>query len=554
MKAWILAAEAFATYGLVLWSHSLRHRYGLAFFYSLIGCLTAIMSWVTDAGMAVKLGDTTFLVGSTVFYTSLLLGVFVVYVFDGPKATRVAILTIVGVSALVPLISVVLHLQMHLSSTSPLAYVPIPSLRINAASLLTTLADLLFLAICWEYLHGRLRAVPLSIKAFLTLLGVMWLDVLLFNTGAFLGEDDYVSIMSGTLLSRLIITAFAAPILWGYLNWQRGIKGVDMPHRPVFAILQELSELRVELQTAQEEIQRRKVAEALLQRSEKRYRQLVLNASEPIAVLQNGLYQLHNVKLLELTGLGETDIQAASFSDFVHPGDRDAVAHKLDEAAREPGVPHSLVFRGMTPDSAVIDIQANVVGIEWDGECAILAFLHDNTIQRRVERRLIAEATSDDLTGVLNRRGFTERFQAVADQMHRQGRDSCMLYLDVDQFKAINDSHGHLAGDMVLQAVASAIRTHVREGDVIGRMGGDEFAVFLAGADRKEAGAAARRILECVEATCATVADVPTCATVSIGLAHASPVEPFSWRNLLERADMALLEAKRQGRNQIYPA
>ncbi|WP_051272130.1 sensor domain-containing diguanylate cyclase [Fundidesulfovibrio putealis] len=554
MKAWILAAEAFTTYGLVLWSHSLRHKYGLAFFYSLIGCLTAIMSWVTDAGVAVKLGETTFLVGSTVFYTSLLLGVFVVYVFDGPRATRVAILTIVGVSALVPLVSVVLHLQMHLSSTTPLSYVPIPSLRINIASVLTTLADLLFLAISWEYLHGRLRSVPLLAKAFLTFLGVMWLDVVLFNTGAFLGQPDYLSIMSGTLLSRLIITAFAAPILWGYLSWQRSIKGVDMPHRPVFAILQELSELRVELQTAQEEIQRRKVAEALLQRSEQRYRQLVLNASEPIAVVKNGLYLLHNAQFLELTGLNETDIQAASFSDFVHPADRDTVDRMLDEAGRENGVPHSLEFRGVTAEGGVIDIQANVVGIDWDGAGAILAFLHDNTARLCVERRLIAEANSDELTRVLNRRGFTERFEALAEHMHRQGRDCCMLYLDVDQFKEINDTHGHLAGDMVLQSVATAIRSHVREGDVIGRMGGDEFAVLLAGADNAEAEAVSRRILQSVAATCETITGIHTLATVSIGIAHAPYGEPLSPLDLLHRADKALLDAKRQGKNQIRSA
>src|SRR5882757_8872693 len=106
-----LIGEAIIVYFLVLWAHSLRNRAGLAHFYALIGGLTAVMSWVTDAGVRVNLPHVSLLVGSTVFYTALLLGVFVVYVFDGPRATRVAISTIAGVSIMVPVIALILHLQ-----------------------------------------------------------------------------------------------------------------------------------------------------------------------------------------------------------------------------------------------------------------------------------------------------------------------------------------------------------------------------------------------------------------------------------------------------------
>ena len=104
----ILIGEAMVVYFLVLWAHSLRHRFGPVHFYALIGGITAIISWVTDAGLKVQVAGVTFVVGSTVFYPSLLLGVFVVYVFDGPRATRIAISIIVGVSIMVPIIAVVL--------------------------------------------------------------------------------------------------------------------------------------------------------------------------------------------------------------------------------------------------------------------------------------------------------------------------------------------------------------------------------------------------------------------------------------------------------------
>ena len=116
----ILIAEAMVVYFLVLSAHLLRRRVGLAHFYALIGGLTAVMSWVTDAGVAVQVGGVRFMVGSTVFYTSLLLGVFVVYVFDGPRATRIAISTIAGVSIMVPLIALTLHLQTKLAGSGPM--------------------------------------------------------------------------------------------------------------------------------------------------------------------------------------------------------------------------------------------------------------------------------------------------------------------------------------------------------------------------------------------------------------------------------------------------
>src|SRR6201996_9129721 len=146
----ILIAEAIAVYFLVLGAHSLRRRAGLAYFYALIGGLTAVMSWVTDAGVRVNLPHVSLMVGSTVFYTALLLGVFVVYVFDGPRATRIAISTIIGVSIMVPLITLVLHWQIRLTGQTQAVYFPPQSLRIYTASILAAFADLIFLAMAWE--------------------------------------------------------------------------------------------------------------------------------------------------------------------------------------------------------------------------------------------------------------------------------------------------------------------------------------------------------------------------------------------------------------------
>ncbi|WP_028313933.1 VUT family protein [Desulfatibacillum aliphaticivorans] len=258
----ILIAEAMAVYFLVLWAHSLRHRFGPVHFYAIIGGITAIMSWVTDAGLSVQFGGVTFVIGSTVFYTSLLLGVFVVYVFDGPRATRIAISTVAGVSILVPMIAVALHIQMALIGKPNLAYIPLPSLRINTASVITTLIDLIFLGIAWEYLGRPGLGLKLWLRAYATLLAVMWLDVILFSTGAFAGTPHYRGILEGTLISRFIISLFALPFLYGYLYWQNQKKGLAIENRPVLAILKQVAEIEVELGAAQQEIERRKIAEA----------------------------------------------------------------------------------------------------------------------------------------------------------------------------------------------------------------------------------------------------------------------------------------------------
>ncbi len=153
-------------------------------------------------------------------------------------------------------------MQMDIIGNSRISYIPLPSLRINAASIIATLIDLIFLAMAWEYLGKPNLNLKLWLRAFLTLLGVMWLDVLLFSTGAFAGTTAYLSIMKGTLISRFFISIVAFPFLYGYLYWQSKKNGVEIQNRPVLAILRQVAEIKLELSNAQKEIDRREKAEA----------------------------------------------------------------------------------------------------------------------------------------------------------------------------------------------------------------------------------------------------------------------------------------------------
>jgi hypothetical protein len=247
----VLIVESMVFYIIVLWAHSLRRRFGHAHFYALLGGLTAIMSWVTDAGAKIQVVNLTFVVGSTVFYTALLLGVFVVYVFDGPRNTRIAISTVAGVSILGPLVAAVLHFQMG----AELFNVPMPSLRINTASVVATLIDMFFLAVAWEYFGKPSLGIKLGLRTFLTLLGVMWLDAILFTTGAYVGSPAYLGTMEASLLNRLVITVFALPFLYGYLHLQSTRAGEKIENRPILAILKKVAKMESELSRARNQIE-----------------------------------------------------------------------------------------------------------------------------------------------------------------------------------------------------------------------------------------------------------------------------------------------------------
>jgi diguanylate cyclase (GGDEF)-like protein len=157
-------------------------------------------------------------------------------------------------------------------------------------------------------------------------------------------------------------------------------------------------------------------------------------------------------------------------------------------------------------------------------------------------------AATDALTGLWNRRTFDLRLPQEVARVERSGHTLVLAMLDIDHFKRINDVHGHSAGDVVLRRVADVLRGAVRAGDVIARVGGEEFAWIMPCTDLPGAGPAAERARLAVHAV--EIGDAPV--TVSIGLAALSCGE--GPRGLVERADAALYAAKRGGRDRVHAA
>lgn len=159
-------------------------------------------------------------------------------------------------------------------------------------------------------------------------------------------------------------------------------------------------------------------------------------------------------------------------------------------------------------------------------------------------RRLAEKASRDSMTGMLNR----EAFFALLDNRRRRADCGALLIVDADHFKNINDSYGHLTGDKALLEISAAISRGVRTGDVLGRIGGEEFAALLIGATDKEAMAVAERIRREVERISFSPRDEETVPlTVSIGGTMCRAGATVS--DLMRSADHNLYEAKRRGRN-----
>jgi diguanylate cyclase (GGDEF)-like protein len=169
------------------------------------------------------------------------------------------------------------------------------------------------------------------------------------------------------------------------------------------------------------------------------------------------------------------------------------------------------------------------------------ARLHD-VVQR--------QAITDDLTGLVNRRRFIEAFQAEVDRARRFSSPLAVILADLDNFKRVNDDFGHHGGDVVLRAFADLMRSHVRDVDVPGRIGGEEFAIVLPETPAEGAAIVAERMRRALEAVSIPVGDdMNVWVTSSFGVAELA--SETTGDGLLRVADAALYEAKSQGKNRV---
>ena len=177
-----------------------------------------------------------------------------------------------------------------------------------------------------------------------------------------------------------------------------------------------------------------------------------------------------------------------------------------------------------------------------------LAIYRDINESKHLFAQLEELATTDALTGVPNRRSFLERATGEFSRAKRNRHDMSILMIDVDHFKAINDRHGHAAGDQVLRHIAQACNGALRGSDILGRIGGEEFAALLPEADGATAGLVASRLRRAVIDIANKTGATSTPVSVSIGIAT-THLCTESLETIMANADAALYQAKQDGRN-----
>lgn len=290
-------------------------------------------------------------------------------------------------------------------------------------------------------------------------------------------------------------------------------------------------------------------AELHRNRGEARFRSLVQNASDAIMILDaegNALYASPSVE--RFTGHSPKDLLGEDIFEMIHPEDEIRARRFLTECISDSATDQKAQFRCRRADGSWRHLEATAANLMDDPNVGgVLLTARDVTKRVALEEQLRHRAVHDPLTGLPNRALFMDRLKHALERSARYSLSTAVLFLDLDDFKVVNDSLGHEAGDELLVCLAGRFGSCLRSVDTVARLGGDEFAVLLedvSGVD--EATAAAGRILaEIGEPVDLRKQKVFTTASVGITMSAAEISSP---EEMLKDADIAMYEAKSRGK------
>lgn len=251
---------------------------------------------------------------------------------------------------------------------------------------------------------------------------------------------------------------------------------------------------------------------------------------------------------VRLWGYQPHEIIGRSVYDLLHPDDEQAVFDARFQALSDPQSNVAVECRLMSKDGLPVWVESHLCAtLDRQGvPNGTVSFIRDNSVRHRMMENLAREANTDPLTGLGNRRAFDKALARDATG----GGKSCLALFDLDHFKRINDVHGHATGDRILTLFAAVLRGTVRAGDVVARLGGEEFAVLLRDVDIDQAEVICERVRQRLADSegRSTVGEIVR-ATVSVGLTPLTEGLPID--EAFRLADAALYRAKHNGRNQL---
>ncbi|MBP2293916.1 GGDEF domain-containing protein [Azospirillum rugosum] len=260
-----------------------------------------------------------------------------------------------------------------------------------------------------------------------------------------------------------------------------------------------------------------------------------------------------NQEAARILGLGGDALIGRHFLDFVEDADTEAQRAAFLRCLKGRELVRSQDGVILAVDGRRTSAQVSMSPLPWDGLPVIYVLINDVTALKESEERLRQLSITDPLTGVFNRRHFFDVAEQELARARRYGRAISLLALDIDHFKRINDTHGHAVGDEALRLFADACRGILRSNDLLGRMGGEEFAILLPETDMAGARMVAERIRSRTAELAVASGTGDVSITVSIGVSSCRSGER-SVDAMLSCADEALYLAKAAGRNRVIAA
>ncbi len=300
----------------------------------------------------------------------------------------------------------------------------------------------------------------------------------------------------------------------------------------------------------------RLLAENAARANEARFRSLVQNSSDVIMVIKpNGTIRFVSPSVARVLRYDPAPLIGRGFVDLLDPEDRDRARGYLRDATENVGVSAPTEWRFRQPDGSWLHAEVIATNLLHDPTVrGIVLNTRDVSDRKRLEKELMHQAFHDPLTGLANRALFRDRVSHALARARRQGLPISVLYLDLDDFKKVNDSLGHSEGDRLLVVAAERFRISARAGDTVSRLGGDEFAVLIEdGADVEGVTSVVDRLTEAMTRPF-VLGGNEVMVKMSVGVATAGPEDTAD--DLLRNADMAMYTAKRRGkgRSETYQA
>jgi diguanylate cyclase (GGDEF)-like protein/PAS domain S-box-containing protein len=293
--------------------------------------------------------------------------------------------------------------------------------------------------------------------------------------------------------------------------------------------------------------------ETLLKESEEQYRRLIEFLPEAITLHRNGFITYVNAAGLELYRAETSDdMVGKSILEFAHPDMHEHIQSRLEILQSEGDYSNMPVSeqKHLRIDQSVFNAEVTTSSIFFDGELAAQSIIRDITERKDEEQRLQYLASHDYLTDLPNRFYFQNQLNHCISRSFQGETIIAVLYLDIDNFKEINDAFGHGDGDLVMQQVADILRQNLHDLDMVARIGGDEFVILMDDLDDpRNAALVANKILQLFSHPL-TVQDRQVFLTLSIGISI-FPNDGHDAHVLLQSADAAMYHAKGEGKNRF---